>query len=1446
MKPTLKYPRNLSIIPTANVFVRSPKLQYHRARAILDSGSETNIITTACAKRCNLAVQPCSGLLAGIGGTKSTQIIGTTAAYVYQNNTLPDLIVSFIVLHNVTLDLPSIELPHSNWPHLNSLKLADPSFYSPGPIDIIFGSDIMDQVDCHEMIYSIAGSPNARLTTFGWVISGPLCPQNKKNVSFHHSKISRQVYSSEDLKNVPPPKEKRTEGPGYRFRSCEMSINKEYDSKYPASKSYQEFVSVKANLITRKIFLESCVTHHLKEALSSSKCWPTPTSIKLCTQTRVDQAIATAVTTSGARKASASDPEYARLLEKMFKLENVEEVSPMSPNELKAEDIFRKACYRKENGRFVVGLPLDRDPMILGSTRHIAIRRLYQLEDRHRKNPLQQNAYHKFMEEYLTLGHMEPVPPPTANLVTYYLPHHAVHRPSDPPDKIRVVFNASQRSSSGISLNDILLPGPRLQLDISDVVTRFRFDPFVFMADIRQMFRQIEHRPQDQDLLRIVWRPSPDQPIQDYRLKTVTYGTASAPYLACKVLQELAQENQNKYPAASLLLKTRTYVDDINGGGKTLSEALAVRCQLQDLLSTAQLDLRKWASNEPRLLEGIPQDHILPVASSISFDDEKDSFLKLLGLCWNPNLDCFHYQPTPICEILTKRELASQIAKVFDPLGWLAPITIFARSIFRTIVQNSFGWDDRLPSGVIRDWNELARELPLLETLQIPRLIPSTDSSSFLVGFADASERAYAAVVYWVCLCPNNQRPVIRLITSKARVSPIKPETLPRLELCAAQLLGRTLKRVAPLFPDLDPSHVLAFSDSSVALSWITAEPTPVWKVFVGNRVSDILKHVPKNQWFHVTSENNPADCASRGMRPSDLLQTALWWNGPKWLSDNPHKWPLRRVRPQLEQDVVKKEIRPSSFHVGVTAMAGLSEVLENHFSHYVRLQSVIAWCLRFQHNASHPIARRKGPLSAVERRAADRVLILRAQAQALHSEILDSQQERPKLQITKVLNLFLDHDRILRVGGRLARSSLPELTKHPALLPSDHPTTKLIVRWFHQQNLHVGPTTTLAMIRSKYWIVNGKNVVRRLLQQCVICRRSNPRPFQPVMGNLPPERMTQVVPFNVTGVDCAGPFRIKAYSTRNAPIVETLLAIFVCMSTKAVHLEVVEDKSANAFLMAYHSFISRRGRPAEVWSDNGTNFVGAANEMAKIQRLLQQEASLQETEWRFIPPRAPHFGGLWEAAVKSAKRILHTVLREQTPNMMVFRVLVTRIEAVLNSRPLTAMSSSPNDLAVLTPGHFLVHRPLTAPPIHPDVDLRTSLRNKWLWSQHALKSFWQRWQREYLLETQGRQKWNQPSDPAKIDDVVVLIEDNLPPFKWKIGRITKLYPGQDGVPRVADIRTEDSNFQRPVRKLCPLPIRPDNEEGSQVRRPLTGRGGCSASANIGFTGGDEAALQLR
>ncbi|GFQ67374.1 uncharacterized protein TNCT_718081 [Trichonephila clavata] len=568
-------------------------------------------------------------------------------------------------------------------------------------------------------------------------------------------------------------------------------------------------------------------------------------------------------------------------LDKFWQLEELSETKPFTNEEIACENHFKRTYTRDSTGRFAVKFPFRDSSDELGSSRDITVHRLQQIERRFSKNQSLSDQYHKFMDDYLKLGHMELIPENEIDVPassSFYLPHHPV--PNKNGDKFRVVFDESAKSSSGISLNDKLMVGPQLQTDLTTLLLRFRMHKIAITADIEKMYRQITLH--DSDFQRIVWRNSPFEPIQDFRLTRVAYGTASAPYLAIKCLQQLALNESNNFPLASKAALKDFYVDDLMSGTNSLSEALELQNQLTQMVSSAGLVLRKWASNCSELLNSIDSDMCL---SNTSLNIDNDDTVKTLGIMWHPASDVFYFKITPLSfeGTLTKRTLLSTIAKTFDPLGWLSPITIQYKTIMQRLWKQQLKWDERVPTDIKLEWEQLANDVQFVKDIKIPRfLLVDSDNLFHLFGFSDASERAYAAAIYCRSVSDTGKINVL-LIIAKTRVAPLKTVSLPRLELCGALLLVKLMDFTCKAL-NYPISQAQFYTDSTIVLSWIGSYPSR-WKTFVANRVAKIQTLSSATQWHHISGSANFADLATRGVSSSTLL-TSIWLCGPKFLHE--------------------------------------------------------------------------------------------------------------------------------------------------------------------------------------------------------------------------------------------------------------------------------------------------------------------------------------------------------------------------------------------------------------------------------------------------------------------------------------------------------------------------------------------------------------------------------
>lgn len=481
--------------------------------------------------------------------------------------------------------------------------------------------------------------------------------------------------------------------------------------------------------------------------------------------------------------------------------------------------------------------------------------------------------------------------------------------------------------------------------------------------------------------------------------------------------------------------------------------------------------------------------------------------------------------------------------------------------------------------------------------------------------------------------------------------------------------------------------------------------------------------------------------------------------------------------------------------------------ILEKYSSHS-KLCRIVAYCLRVR-----PTNIYRGPLCPKKISEAEIRIIKLLQSFTFADEIKKLKNERLPYQ-GKLISLspFIDNDGVLRVGVRLQSSNLPTTQKHPMLLPSRNNVSDRIIREIHENYYHIGIQGTLYTLRQKFWLLDGKNQVRKIIRSCKRCRRFDSRVTKYKMGNLPESRVCETIPFTKTGIDFCGPFFVKEKKHRNKVRIKAYVCVFICMTIKAVHLELVSDLTSDGFIAALRRFAARRGLPKHIYSDNGLNFVGANNQLRELyalfnshehNELINRYASNSHISWHFIPPNAPHFGGLWESTVKLFKHHFKRVVGDLLFTFEELSTFTTEIEGILCSRPITSMSSDPNDLPALTPAHYLIGKPLTA---LPEGDLRSIPENRLSTWQHINKvrqDFWARWHLEYLNELQKRAKWHKNAPNLSIGSVVLVKERNLLCTHWALGRITKLYPGKDGIARTADLKTVNGELTRAVKTLC-------------------------------------------
>ncbi|XP_058827197.1 uncharacterized protein LOC131687160 [Topomyia yanbarensis] len=1138
------------------------------------------------------------------------------------------------------------------------------------------------------------------------------------------------------------------------------------------------------------------------------------------------------------------DDTLHRLVNNYFDVENMGTkpvTSLESPEDQRARQILMQTTRRTESGRFECGLLWKCDTIEFPESYAMAERRLVCLEKKLGKDQELKRKVLEQIEEYLERGYAHKATEEelrnSDQLRVWYLPLGIVRNPRK-PEKVRIVWDAAARVGD-VSLNSMLLSGPDLLTPLLKVMFQFRQRQYVAVGDVRQMFHQLLVRQTDRQVQRFLFRSEPEQAPTVYVMDVVIFGASCSPCLAQYVKNTNAREFEELYPEATLAIINNTYVDDFLDSKDTVDETVQIVEEVRLIFDKAGFEIRNWQSNSEEVLRRVGVDFM---ETTKRFAAEKSTVAeRVLGMEWIPKVDSFVFstqfredlQPLLTGSIVpTKRQVLRVVMSHFDPLGIVAFYTVHGKILIQDMWRSGIKWDDPITVQNFESWQRWVKLIPNLMEIQMPRCyFPKYNLGSYdtleLHVFVDASLMAYCAVAYFRII--DNGTPRCALVAAKTKVTPLKPQSIPRSELCAGVIGVRLLKSIQENH-SIPIQKRYMWTDSTTVLAWLRSDPRK-YQQFVAFRVAEIQSETSIDEWAHVPSNLNPADKGTKWGNGPCFDPENSWFTGSTFLHRLKHEWPRQ---PTTFTDP-QQEVKAIHHHAAVCD----STIDFTNFSRWEDLLKRLAYVYHFVHSCQK--RRRKSTgcrIVILEQRdfeAAEASVWRFVQRQAFAYEIdvirknseLSEENKKSLKRSSEIgkLSAYLDDKGVLRMQSRIntdvAYYSFDFV--NPVIVPRKTHVTNLLIHKYHQRYGHANVETVVNELRQRYYIPKNRCMVKNVVKQCVWCKVYRAKPIAPRMAMLPHPRVRPYVrPLTFTGLDYFGPLTVK----RGRTIEKRWVALFTCLTIRAVHVEVVHSLSADSCKMAIRRFVARRGAPQQIYSDNGTNFRGAARELAveikTINRKLASTFTNAETEWVFNPPSAPHMGGVWERKVRSIKdafKSLHHARHLNDEELMTF---MAEAEIIVNSHPLTFIPLEHSSDEAITPNNFILMSSSganTTSRISVNEDF--PLRVNWKMMQQLLNQFWKRWIQGYLPTIARRTKWFSDVRPLQNGDPVVIVDETVR-NGWLRGRITKIYPAKDGQVRKVDVQTSSGVLQRPTIKVALLDI---IESKTIQDEGITGRG---------------------
>lgn len=1051
--------------------------------------------------------------------------------------------------------------------------------------------------------------------------------------------------------------------------------------------------------------------------------------------------------------------------------------------------------YDEEMQCWRTSYPWKKDPRTLPNNRSAVLSTLHRMETKLRKDKHLASVYHNQIIDMLDRGVAREVSQEELNQYDgpyFYISHLGVPNPRSDSTPYRIVFNSSQVYKT-VSLNSYLYKGPDAYLNGQQgILLRWREGEVAITGDIRKMYNSVHLELVEQHTHRFLWG-NLQSPPKTYVMTRVNMGDRPAGAISTEALYKTADMFASVHPRAAIMLKAGTYVDDVIDSVESQEEAKDVTEGAGEILHKGGFNIKFWLCSGQQ----VEKDEGVTQVLGLGWNPEKDLMICQASLNFSPKKQGVHISPdlkaeeVPQCipKKLSKRMVLAQVMRLFDPLGLVTPFIIQGRILLRRAWELKLGWDDSLPTYLQAMWLTFLTTLYEINDLHYPRVLKPVDSigSPSLIIFSDASDLAYGAAAY-IRWKRSDDTFWNRLIMSKSYVTPLRKRTTPQLELNAAVLSKRMREVIQKeMRYQFEAKQILHIMDSETVMSMIHKTSTR-FKLYEGIRISEIqaATNGDLSCWSWIAGEKNISDVLTRGKNPSELGPDSDWFNGPPFMKQPIEEWGLKFSASQDCDLPGEKKVMNSHATVRHT------EIMQyNRSSSYRKILRILARILNMFTKKSFLGAKDKLTPTVLER--AEHIVIRNMQLSISTECYKRSSQGKVGGKFCSLKPALVED--LWVVGSRFQFNPMVPENDPQYLLPTTHPVTKLMMMQAHQDTGHRGRDSTLARFRQKFWIPQGSKIASSTVENCQMCKVKKPTLLTQRMGDLPTVRSKPAPPFTFVAVDYFGHFLVRG-DIQKRVTGKAWGIIFTDLVSRAVFLEAVFGYDTASFLLALNKFASCRGYPREIYSDPGSNLVGASNELKEHwQNMWKEDADhiSSETaknglEWKLSSADSPWRNGAVEALVKSCKQAISFSMGSNRLSPFEFSSALYDVANLINERPIGTISSSDSELSVITPNSLLIGRSQAKNPGGWQPSSYSKPLERFYLVQQITSAFWKQWLHTVAPGLITDAKWHSVSRNLQPGDVVLVVNKDTLKSEYRLALVKQTFPDSKGVVRSVSI----------------------------------------------------------